>query len=53
VIVPGLDATTYRIIISGNIKVVPLEEYNHGFNYYIVPESFMDFSPYKPKGLNS
>ena len=53
VIVPGSNAITYRIVISGNIEVIPLKEYNHGFNYYIIPESFIVFSPYKPVGLNS
>jgi len=53
VIVPGSDAITYRIVISGNIEVIPLKEYNHGFNYYIIPESFIVSSLYKPIGLNS
>ena len=52
-IVIGSDAITYRIVISGNIKVIPLKEYKHGFNYYINPESFIVSSPYKPIGLNS
>ena len=53
VIVPGSDAITYRIVISGNIEVIPLKQYKYGFNYYINPGDSVWFSHYKPVGLDS
>ena len=53
VIVHRSYAITYRFIISGNIIVVLLKQYDHGFNYYINSGDLVRFSYYKPVGLIS